>query len=176
LCGFGNRAGITALETLIAACRDKGIRIRGTDIDLSRLIANAALAEHILMAVPNVYRPVSGRFVNKVNFGVLNIPDYLAASGERDYFLSLVNVHAETVRRALRSGGFAEADLDDDFVVRVMTWLDKLIRVQYSDARALHGRLVSELLGLYGSSQLKVTDLVALARVVQRSANARAAS
>ncbi len=168
LCGYGNRSGITPLEIIAAICQDKGIQMGDVPIDVEKLTQNALLAEEIYMAVPNTYRPISGRFVTKANFGVLNIPDFLQAEGERDYFLNIVNLHPSTVARALKAHGFTSEELTDEFIARVMDALRSLILEQHAGARAHYSALVSELLGFYTRSQLSAADISRLARTLQQ--------
>ena len=168
LCGYGNRSGITPLEILAAVCQDKGIQMGDLPIDVQKLRQNALLAEEIYMAVPNTYRPISGRFVTKANFGVLNIPDFLQAEGERDYFLNIVNLHPNTVSRALQAHGFSREELSDEFIARVMDTLGPLILERHAGARSRYSALVDELLGLYTQSQLSASDIARLARGLQQ--------
>ncbi len=116
------------------------------------------------MAVPNTYRPISGRFVTKANFGVLNIPDFLQAEGERDYFLSVVNIHRNTIIRALKSNGFSDGEIDDSLVQRVMDALPEYIRDRHAGARSRYTGLLRELLAFYASTQLSSGDIARLAR------------
>lgn len=169
LCGFGNRSGITPLEILAAVCRDKGIQLGDVPVDVNRLCKNAQLAEEIFMAVPNTYRPVSGRFVTKANFGVLNIPDFLEAELDRDYFLNIVNIHPNTVLRALKNSGFSSHELSDEFVEKLMETLRSFIQERNDGARAKYRSLLSEMLNFYTGSQLSSEAIVNLARNMQGS-------
>jgi 2-isopropylmalate synthase len=170
LCGLGNRSGITALEALVSACRDRGIRLGEVPLDLGRLCANARLAEAVFLAVPSTYRPVSGRFAGKTNFGVMNIPDFLRAGGERDYFLSAVNLHRETIARALVTHGFAAHELDDDLLDGTLADVRALIGTRHAGARGRYDALVGAIDALYEGSQLSVADIAELARARRRRA------
>jgi len=171
LCGFGNRAGITALEVLVSACRDRGIQLGEVPLELGRLCANARLAEEIFLAVPSTYRPVSGRFAGKTNFGVMNIPDFLRAEGERDYFLSVVTLHRETIARALVSHGFAAHELDDALLDATLEEVRALIEARHAGARGRYAALVQAIEALYESSQLSAVDIADLARARRRHAS-----
>lgn len=164
LCGFGNRSGITPLEILASICEDKGIQLGDVPINVKTLCQNALLAEEIYMAVPNTYRPFSGRFVMKANFGVLNIPDFLGAEGERDYFLNLVNIHPNTILRALRAGGFRHEELTDQLVQEVMARLPDIIQERHAEARVTYDRVSRDMLNFYARSQLSTSDIVHIAR------------
>jgi 2-isopropylmalate synthase len=170
LCGFGNRSGITALEALVAACRDRGIQLGAVPLDLARLCANARLAEQIYMAVPSPYRPISGRLAGKTNFGVMNIPDFLEAEGERDYFLSVVNLHRATIARALVAHGFPAHQLDDDLLDGTMADVRALIEARHAGARGRHAALMAAIDALYEGSQLSTVDIAKLARARRRLA------
>jgi 2-isopropylmalate synthase len=177
LCGFGNRSGIAPLEILAAICRDKNIRIGKNPVDVTLLCQAAQFAEQVFMQVPNVFRPVSGKFVTKANFGVLNIPDFLAAEGERDYFLNIANLHPATIRKALDGHDFAEELLQDQgFLSRISTRLRKLIETRYEQQTRDYGRILSELIGFYSSSQLSQADLIDLATCVASEYSASGAS
>jgi 2-isopropylmalate synthase len=170
LCGFGNRAGITALEALASACRDRDIQLGEVPLDLGRLCANARLAERIFLAVPSTYRPVSGRLVGKQNFGVMNIPDFLRAEGERDYFLSVVTLHRATIARALVAHGFAAHELDDALLDGTLDDVRALIEARHAGARARYGELVYAIEALYEGSQLSAVDIASRARARRRRA------
>jgi 2-isopropylmalate synthase len=170
LCGFGNRSGITSLEALVSACHDKGIQLGEVPLDLGRLCANARLAEQIFLAVPSTYRPVSGRFAGKTNFGVMNIPDFLHADGERDYFLSVVTLHRETIARALVSHGFAPRELDDALLDGTLEDVRALIEGRHAGARSRYDALVHAIESLYEGSQLSAVDIASLAHARRRHA------
>jgi 2-isopropylmalate synthase len=163
LCGFGNRAGLTPLENLASVCADKNIQLGDTPVDLQKLRRNALLAEEIYMAVPNTHRPVSGCFVSKANFGVLNIPDFLQAGGDRDYFLNLANLHPETVVRALTAHGLSGDEIDSPWVERTLSALADLIQDRHASARDRYSASVRNLLQLYTTLQLSTADIVSAA-------------
>lgn len=88
LAGFGNRTGLAPIECIAKILKEKEITVGHTQLDSDKLVKAVHLAEKLFMAVPNVYRPVSGNFIDKVTFGVVNIPDYLKHEGKRDYFVN----------------------------------------------------------------------------------------
>lgn len=166
--GFGNRSGITPLEILAAVCKSKGIELGDVPIDVKKLCQNARLAEEIFMAVPNTYRPVSGRFVTKANYGVLNIPDFLDAELERDYFLNTVNIHPSTIIKALKANGFSMDEIKDDLVTELMDTLRDRIEERHSGAKTRYSKLLHEILAFYNTSQLTSGEIATLARDVQQ--------
>lgn len=167
LCGYGNRSGITPLEILAAVCHSKGIELGDVPIDVKKLCENAKLAEEIFMAVPNTYRPISGRFVTKANYGVLNIPDFLGAELDRDYFLNIVNIHPNTIVKALKANGFSRDEIDDGLIAKLMAALRDLIEERHSGAKVRYSKLLEEIMNFYNTSQLRYSEIATLARSVQ---------
>lgn len=167
LCGFGNRSGITPLEILASVCQNKGIQLGDVPIDVKKLCQNSHLAEEIFMAVPNTYRPVSGRFVSKANYGVLNIPDFLGAEGDRDYFLNTVNIHPNTIIKALKASGFSSDQIDDDLISKLMDSARKRIEERHAGAKVRYSKLLDEILGFYITSQLTYSEIARLVRNVK---------
>jgi 2-isopropylmalate synthase len=169
LCGYGNRSGITPLEILASVCQTKGIELGEVPIDVKKLCQNAQLAEEIFLAVPNTYRPISGRFVTKANYGVLNIPDFLGAEMERDYFLNIVNIHPNTIIKALKANGFSSEEIDDGLIARLMDSLRELIEKRHAGAKVRYSGLLQEILTFYDASQLTYGEIAKLARGIQQA-------
>lgn len=176
LCGHGNRSGIAAIEILIAVCLEKNIGLGDRPLDIRRLCQAAQLAEQIFMQIPNVFRPISGQFVNKANFGVLNIPDFLDAEGERDYFLNVVNLHPNTIRRALEAHGFEPLLEDERFLTSVAASLRETIEGRYTKQLQDYHRVMSEILEFYRGALLSNADMVKLAGRIAREHPTAAAS
>lgn len=169
LCGFGNRAGITPLEQLVAICLDKHIQLGDVPLDLPKLCQAAQLAEGTFMQFPHVYRPVSGLFVQKANFGVLNIPDFLEAGGARDYFVNVANLHPTTISRALEAHGFEQAKVSDPaFIATVQAAVGDALARRHRGCPEQYSVQMQSLLGWYAQAQLSVPDIVQIARSVAR--------
>jgi 2-isopropylmalate synthase len=167
LCGFGNRSGITPLEILASVCQNKGIELGDVPINVKKLCQNSHLAEEIFMAVPNTYRPVSGRFVSKANYGVLNIPDFLEAEGDRDYFLNTVNIHPNTIIKALKTSDFSDDEINDGLISKLMDSVRERIEERHAGTKVRYSKLLGEILSFYTTSQLTFGDIAKLAREVQ---------
>ena len=163
LCGYGNRSGISPLEMLIPICRDKNIQIGSVPLDVNLLCEAAQLAETVFMQVPNVFRPVSGKFVKKANFGVLNIPDFLGADGDRDYFLNAVNIHPNTIKKALEGNGFDDYVNNDIFIEDVGARLKAIIEQRYKEQIGDYDRITSDMLAFYHKAQLTRSNLIEIA-------------
>ena len=164
LCGYGNRSGISPIEMLVPICQDKNITLGQVPIGQARLCEAAQLAEETFLQVPAVFRPVSGRYVKKANFGVLNIPDFLEADGERDYFLNILNIHPNTIRKALRQGGLDRALLDNrEYIDAVGDRLRQAIEARYQQQVAAYDVLNRSIADLYEGTQMSVSDLVGIA-------------
>jgi len=167
LCGFGNRAGVTPLEQLVAICQDKQIQLGEVPLDLQQLCQAAQLAEETFQQLPHVYRPVSGLFVHKANFGVLNILDFLEAGGVRDYFLNAANLHPTTISRALEAHGFAQAKVHDPaFIATVQAAVGDALARRHRGCPEQYRVQMQSLLGWYAHAQLSVQDIVQIAQSV----------
>jgi 2-isopropylmalate synthase len=168
LCGYGNRSGITPIELLVATCLDKHITLGSVPLDLDLLCKAAQAAEVTFLQIPSAFRPVSGQFVKKANFGVLNIPDFLNADGERDYFLNVVNLHPATIRRALNGADFRpEHCKNERFIADVSERLRSTIESRYEQQVSEYEALIAQLLNFYRSAQLTKTDIVRVANEVR---------
>jgi 2-isopropylmalate synthase len=139
-------------------------------IDPQVIADNARLAEHVFMAIPDPYRPVSGRLVHRTHFGVLNIPDFLAADGERDYYLNLPNVHAATVVKALELAGVDLGVIDHDVIDAAVGQLRALIHHRSRNARRTHASIQAAIEVLDASARVSVTEIVEVVRGLARSA------
>jgi 2-isopropylmalate synthase len=114
LAGFGNRSGIAPLEQVLNLCLHHGVEVGHHPIDMTKLIHAARRAEQVFLAVPNLYRPVSGIQETVSNFGVLNIPDFLETGDDKDYFVNYPGLHPVTIKRALdRHAPAFAASVDD---------------------------------------------------------------
>jgi 2-isopropylmalate synthase len=170
LCGYGNRAGITPLEPLARLLAEREIAIDGVDLDPARLAANARLADDVFLAIPDPYRPVSGRLVNRTHYGVLNIPDFLEAEGERDYFLNLPNLHASTVIAALERAGVDPHELGAGVIDATVAQLRALIHHRSRNARTTHAAILTAIDVLDRDSQVSLAEVVEVARSLARCA------
>jgi 2-isopropylmalate synthase len=170
LCGYGNRAGITPLEQLVKLLADRDITVDGLALDPVKIADNARLAEEIFLAVPDPYRPVSGRFVKRTHFGVLNIPDFLAADGERDYFLNLCNLHASTVVKALERAGVDVGALGAGTVEATVDELRTLIHTRSVRARTDHAAILRAISDLAACAHVDEEEIVEVARSLALSA------
>ena len=177
LCGFGNRAGITPLEQLVAICQDKQIQLGSVPLDLPALCQAAQLAEEVFQQIPHVFRPVSGLFVHKANYGVLNIPDFLTAEGTREYFLNVANLHPTTIISALQAHGWALDNVADPaFIATVQAAVGDALVHRHRDCPAQYRAQMQTLLGWYAQRQLATPDIIRLAEAVAagQSASGRA--
>jgi 2-isopropylmalate synthase len=167
LCGFGNRAGITPLEQLVAICQHKQIQLGAVPLDLPQLCQAAQLAEEVFQQIPHVFRPVSGRFVHKANYGVLNIPDFLTAEGTREYFLNVANLHPTTIRNALQAHGWApDTVADAAFIAAVQAAVGDALVHWHRDCPAQYRAQMQTLLEWYAQMQLSTLDIAQIAETV----------
>jgi 2-isopropylmalate synthase len=120
LAGFANRSGLPPHEVIDKLTKLHGIEVRNTALDSDKLVAAARLAEQLFMVIPNIYRSVSGLFVDRQTVTILNMPDYLGIAGAREYFLSFASLEAVTIKETLRREGFDQKLVEDpEFLARV---------------------------------------------------------
>lgn len=105
--------------------------------------------------------------MTKANYGVLNIPDFLGAELDRDYFLNTVNVHPNTIIKALKAAGFSVNEIDDKLIAQVMDALRDLLAKRHSGAKVRYSKLLDEILSFYNDSQMSYDEIVKLARSVR---------
>lgn len=118
--GFGNRAGLANVEVLSHIFAERGITVGGRALDAKKLSAVASLAEETFMALPNVYRPISGLLTQTENAGIVNVPDYLGVSREVEYFLNPIGIFPATIGQILANVGLPEEyTADEAFVTTV---------------------------------------------------------
>jgi 2-isopropylmalate synthase len=161
--GLGNRSGITDMTALVKACMERNIQLGHVPLDLDKLIKAAHLAEEAYMAFPSAYRPVSGKLIDCVNFGVLNIPDYLKAPGARDYFISYPGMHPDTVKGLLRKANFSEGQLEDALLIqRVTAALTERMERIHAVKNLEYRDLIKKMDRLYSATKLSANDLHAI--------------
>lgn len=164
LAGLGNRAGLPSIELLAKIAQDKHITLGNSTLSIERLVEASRLADEIFMNVPNVYRPVSGLFVNRVNFGVLNIPDYLNADGDRQYVMNIAAIHPKTIQDALRAIKFDEDKInDEEFLEEMMEALKASMQNIYTNKMPAYKALIEEMGSLYNHSWLSLNDFRSIA-------------
>jgi 2-isopropylmalate synthase len=105
---FGNRSGLPSIELLEMIFREKNITISNGALDTESVNQTARLAEQTFMALPDLYRPVSGMLVDFENMGATNIPDYLGASGASNYFLNRIGLHELSMEKIFRELGLTD--------------------------------------------------------------------
>jgi len=160
LAGFGNRSGLPAIEWIDKVCKERKIKLGHTPIDSEKLVKAAQMAEKVFMAVPNVYRPVSGIFVEQVNFGVLNIPDFLEVEGKRDYFVNYVGLHPKTIKKALKSHNFSPETVENPaFINQVLEFLSNYLKEISWQKRNEYNELLSSIDKFYSSASLSSKDI-----------------
>ncbi|MDA8154812.1 hypothetical protein [Acidithiobacillus thiooxidans] len=164
LAGLGNRAGLPSVELLAKIAQDKGIVFGNAALEVDRLIEVSRFADEIFMNIPNAYRPVSGLFVDRVNLGVLNIPDYLEADGERQYVMNIAAIHPKTVQDALRAIHF-DADKINDmrFIVEMMEMLRSLMQKTYENEGPAYQALIEQMKTFYSRAWLTLDDIRSIA-------------
>lgn len=160
LAGLGNRAGLPSMELIDKLAKEKSITFGNAVIDSAKVVKAAQLADEIFMNIPNVYRPVSGLFVNRVNFGVLNIPDYLNAEGDRDYVMNIAALHPNTIKDALKAIKFEESKIQDENFISAMTHIiaDTLQRA-YTTQMPEYLTLIEQMKRLYGGAWLGLDEI-----------------
>jgi len=146
-------------------------------LDLPALCQAAQLAEEVFQQIPHVFRPVSGLFVHKANYGVLNIPDFLTAEGTREYFLNVANLHPTTIISALQAHGWALDNVADPaFIATVQAAVGDALVHRHRDCPAQYRAQMQTLLGWYAQRQLATPDIIRIAEAVAagQSASGRA--
>lgn len=158
--GLGNRAGLPSIELIDKNCKEQGIGFSNCQLDSKKIIAASQFADEVFMNIPNVYRPVSGLFVNNVNVGLLNIPDYLGVQGDKQYILNVSALHPETVRFALKKADFNEKELEDEeFIGEMMQVLKEKLESIYLQAQPKYQLLLRDIQDLYTSSSLTIEQI-----------------
>ncbi|GAA3391118.1 hypothetical protein [Streptomyces roseoviridis] len=112
--GFGNRAGLANVEVMSHIFADRRITVGGRTLDSKKLSEVAHLAERVFMALPNVYRPISGLLTQTENAGIVNVPDYLGVTREVEYFLNPIGLFPVTVGQILGNAGMPEEITSDE--------------------------------------------------------------
>ena len=164
LAGLGNRAGLPSVELLAKIAQDKEITFGNVTLAVDRLIEVSRLADEIFMNIPNTYRPVSGLFVDRVNFGVLNIPDYLEAYGERQYVMNIAAIHPKTVQDALRAICFDADKINDKrFIAEMMEVLRSSMQKTYENETPTYQALMGQIKTFYSHAWLSLDDIRSIA-------------
>jgi 2-isopropylmalate synthase len=160
--GFGNRSGLPQLECIELVLREKRIRVKDITLQPGRIRNVARLADEVFTVVPDVYRPVSGKLVNKENFGVLNIPDFLGVDREDiDYFFNPVGLYPATVTQILKEASFDERSVHDHrFVYAVRSAVEaKMWETAWIKGRVFH-EVLQRIDDLYGSGVVSPSDVI----------------
>jgi 2-isopropylmalate synthase len=150
LAGFGNRSGIPPIDMIVKLCERKNIKLAGHSIDSKILVEATQLAERLFLTIPNVYRPNSGIFEKRVNYSLTNIPDYLKADGERDYFFNQVGIHPKVIRQVLIEHKFDRLLIDDNkFISRVMNELTNSTHEIYEKEKIKYEKILNDFISFY---------------------------
>lgn len=149
--GFGNRAGLANVEVLSHIFAERGITVGGRTLDAKKISAVAHLAEETFMALPNVYRPISGLLTQTENAGIVNVPDYLGVTREVEYFLNPIGIFPATIGQILANAGLPEEyTADEIFVGAVAERLkNRLENEIYPEKRARFQELLRQIHEFY---------------------------
>lgn len=168
--GLGNRAGLPSIELIDKICKEKEISFGNCQLDSKQIIEASQFADEIFMNIPNVFRPVSGLFVNNVNVGVLNIPDYLGVQGEKEYILNASALHPKTVRFALQKAGFDDKELEDEeFITEMTRVLKENLESIYLQAQPQYHLILKDIQELYTSSSLTIEQIKEVALKLKKA-------
>lgn len=160
LSGLGNRAGLPSMELIDKLSKEKSITFGNSVIDSPKIVKAAQFADEIFMNIPNVYRPVSGLFVNRVNFGVLNIPDYLNADGDRDYVINIAALHPKTIKDALKAIQFEESKIHDEkFIADMIYAITNKLQQSYISKMPEYLALIEKMKNLYTGASLGLDEV-----------------
>lgn len=173
LAGLGNRAGMPSMELIAKIAEERNIQFGNCVLNTSKLIESSRFADEMFMNMPNVYRPVSGWFVNNVNFGPLNIPDYLNVKGERKYVLNIAALHPKTIREALKATQFdGRLTHDDKFISDLMDLLEVRLIQTYREKQPEYKTLLHQFKTLYDACWLELADIHEAASALASTAGA----
>jgi 2-isopropylmalate synthase len=120
---FGNRSGLPAIELLNRIFAEKNITVRSGPLNTKAIMETTQLAERTFLALPDLFRPVSGLITDCENMGVTNIPDYLGASSASRYFLNRIGLHQPTLEKILKDLG---VDGEKDIATHSVEFADYL--------------------------------------------------
>ncbi|WP_043230596.1 pyruvate carboxyltransferase [Pseudomonas sp. CF161] len=155
LAGFGNRSGIAPLEQVVKVCNSNNITLGEGDLRLGKLVEAAIACEEAFLQLPNVYRPVSGRFETDSNYGVLNIPDFLETEDDKGYFVNYVGLHPHTIRQALESyssGALDVSGISDDVLWKMVGQLKVDMNRSMSGLESNYKKVMSDVMAFYRKS------------------------
>ncbi|WP_267967309.1 beta/alpha barrel domain-containing protein [Agrobacterium vitis] len=120
---FGNRSGLPAIELLDKIFAEKDILVKSGALNTKAIMETSRLAERTFLALPDLFRPVSGLITDCENMGVTNIPDYLGASSASRYFLNRIGLHEPTLTKILNDLGVHD---EKELAARALEFADFL--------------------------------------------------
>lgn len=93
------------------------------------------MGEEIFLQIPNVFRPVSGKFETNSNYGVLNTPYFLETNDEKGYFVNYAGLHSHTLRQALQqySQNIDSNNLSDEELWKIVDQLKMKMKKSIGD-------------------------------------------
>lgn len=159
--GYGNRSGLPAIEVIERIFKEKNIKINNLELDFDKLNEAANEVDEVFMTVPNIFRPFSGLVVNKENLGVLNIPDYLGVERQTDYFLNNVDLHFNTIKKALEGAKFPKNLIENDrFIHKVLNEVEEKMNTIYESKREDFTKINEKIIEFYFTDVMSAVDII----------------
>lgn len=150
----GNRSGLPAIEILDLIFKERNITINGKQLNTSKVLEAARLAENTFMSLPDLYRPVSGLIVEQENMGVTNIPKFLGESRDIPFFLNSTGLHDATILNILLDQGVINKNTFSDTLPKIKDKLETTFSSEYIKKRSDFNKLVDSVMHFYNTNVL----------------------